>query len=195
MSRIKKSEGEVTTAVPALPEEHRVAEPTVQCRCPFCGGCFDQAPGMPPVCDGPYRCGCASCGHNWMSRTENPSRCPRCGIPRRKESQEPCSCRRCGYRWSPRSAGRPPAACPSCRSKEWDDEAAEGEVDRELVLAMYGSGDGCIAIASEMGAALFEVIGIVREATGDDTPRLRSECSEPPSFRCIRHRAGSCGFP
>lgn len=67
-----------------------------------------------------------------------------------------------------------PAVCPSCKSKEWDPDAPVDydDADKAAVLERYGSGEGCIEIASDLEMALFDVIGIVREATGDDEPYL-----------------------
>lgn len=167
------------TTTTAVPDRYRTSESTVQCRCPFCGGCFNPDSDRSPKRDELFRCGCARCGHVWASSIENPSRCPRCGNSKWREPVKPCLCRMCGYKWNPRSSGKKPVFCPSCRSKEWDsdDSADKGRIDKAAILARYESGDGCIAIASEMDVALFEVIGIVMEATGEDEPWLRSAAS------------------
>lgn len=158
----------------SAPDAYRTSESSVQCRCPFCGGRFNPDTGRPQRGDERFKCCCARCGHVWTSGVEDPSRCPKCGNSKWRESVEPCICKRCGYKWNPRSSGRLPLTCPSCKSREWDaDPEVSDVVDKEAVLQRYVSGEGCIAIASEMDAALFEVIGIVREATGDDEPCLR----------------------
>ena len=166
-----------TRATPAL----QAGKASIQCRCPFCGGCFDPDDEPVPPASLGYNCTCVHCGHNWRSRVEDPSRCPRCGTYKWRDHEGACGCRRCGYEWYPRSRGQRPGKCPSCRAEDWDAEV----VRRRWIMKRHVSGEGCLSIASGTGIALLEVIDIVRDVTGEPCPRLRSLSTVHNALRAV----------
>lgn len=165
--------------------ERPVSRSSRQCRCPYCGGCFgleDDGRHEPRVTE--YDCQCSRCGHAWKSRVPEPIKCPNCGVTGWRSKPETCRCVRCGHEWSPRGNGRKPAICPGCKSKYWNGASKSGAspmpssessdiTRRKWILKKYNSGQGCLEIASTAGIALFEIIQVLREETGDLKPKLR----------------------
>lgn len=168
---------------PSAPVPRSSSRASRQCRCPYCGGCFGlEDDGREPRIT-EYDCQCSRCGHAWKSRVPEPMKCPGCGVTGWRSKPESCRCLRCGHEWSPRGNGRKPATCPSCKSKYWNgvpkggaapmpSQDAADVTRRKWILKKYDTGQGCLEIASKSGIALFEVIQVLREETGDKKPKL-----------------------
>lgn len=87
------------------------------------------------------------------------------------------TCLRCGYVWV--SNMRSPDRCPKCQSKKWNDDGSGKPIgsdlstDRKIAIFLrYNDGEGCVAIARELGISFDNVLSTVKEAFPDSEPRL-----------------------
>lgn len=62
---------------------------------------------------------CSRCGYEWTSRSEAPTRCPKCLTTKWSDKKIVGVCQRCGRVWVRRSEARP-KYCPGCHSPAWD---------------------------------------------------------------------------
>lgn len=142
------------------------------CTCPFCSGRFkvvvrEEAPVKNTV-------HCKRCGFDWTTRKDTPLKCPRCGSYSWNKETKKCTCLVCGHEWIRRKDGDNPTRCPSCNSSRWNEPptvmdkfiTAENPtaVRNRWILDRYKDGDGCLAIASELGLPLLRVIKVVKDS-------------------------------
>lgn len=149
------------------------------CTCPFCNRSFKT---MPASEDESKDRKCNRCGYHWMSRGNDPMKCPKCGSYAWNKPLLECRCNVCNYTWVSRKI-EGPARCPNCKSNRWDEvpgatfrtvnEEEASEVKRKWVLSRYDEGEGCVGIASALGLPIFSVIRIIKESQKTDyLPRL-----------------------
>lgn len=65
--------------------------------------------------EGKQRMWCVVCQEWFATDDEWDGICPRCGL-----TVSTFKCGRCGHEWTPRSPGRLPERCPSCKSPYWN---------------------------------------------------------------------------
>jgi len=61
-------------------------------------------------------CECKQCGHKWIPRVANPTRCPNCN-GRWYQKMYDYTCKRCGHTWHSRVEN--PIVCTKCNSRIW----------------------------------------------------------------------------
>lgn len=143
-----------------------------------------------PVCNTRLRIGkeegrmhtCNRCRYEWLARTDNPAKCPKCGSHAWHKIALTCNCKICGYEWISRKEGGP-SRCPSCKSNRWDEvpkdvhkvvtsEETE-EMNRKWIMSRYEDGQGCVEIATALGLPVFRVMTIVKKTMNSKyTPRI-----------------------
>ena len=84
---------------------------------------------------------CKRCGHTWIPRKINPTRCPKCNsikwdqekiikTKKPKITYPKLTCKRCGYSWYPRGP-KLPMFCAGCNSLYWNRERGQ-KIKKEI---------------------------------------------------------------
>ncbi len=143
-----------------------------ECTCPYCSGRFKVVVREPTPAKNAVHC--KRCGFDWTSRKDTPMKCPRCGSYSWNKETSRCTCLVCGHEWIRRKEGDDPSRCPSCNSNRWNEPPRTIEkhvvaedpiaVRKKWITERYQNGEGCLAIASELGLPLFRVIKVVKDS-------------------------------
>lgn len=137
-------------------------------RCPRCRSVKWQDPHL--------KSSCVRCGHSWYSHGGSPARCPSCGSYKWNVPLRHFQCQNCGHYWATKSE-RVPSRCPKCNVRDWHtvrDAPLNVHKEnlglvRELVMAAYRKGQGCLQICMATGVPY----STVRELIEEDGTQIR----------------------
>ena len=152
-----------------------------ECKCPFCSGKFKVIVRDSGSAGNSVHC--KRCGFDWIARKGTPMKCPRCGSYSWNKETRRCTCRICGHEWVRRKDGKNPSRCPNCNSNRWNEppKTVEKKITSEdpnavrnrWIVERYENGEGCLAIASELGIPLMRVMKVITEKFSLDVmPRI-----------------------
>lgn len=154
---------------------------TAGCPCPHCGNYIKNY--HPEKVQ--EECSCNKCGYEWVSRVDNPQRCPSCGSYRWNKDSLNVRCVKCNHNWTTRS-GKSPERCPRCKTRAWQSSEVQkkgrqskkiSNEKREVELLKnichkYEEGAGCRDISETTGEPLLRVVIAIRENLRISQPRL-----------------------
>ncbi len=137
-------------------------------RCPRCRSVKWQDPHL--------KSSCVRCGHSWYSHGGSPARCPSCGSYKWNVPLRHFQCQNCGHYWATKSE-RVPSRCPKCNVRDWHTvrdvplnvHKENLGLVRELVMAAYRKGQGCLQICMATGVPY----STVRELIEEDGTQIR----------------------
>ena len=108
-------------------------------------------------------CRCLRCGHVWVSRTDEPKRCPRCSSYLWNKPGQSYRCSVCGHTWTARAKWLP-TICPKCKSRKWNGDStslSDGAL-REKVRMMHSAGMTSVVICAKLDLSFGKVMELLK---------------------------------